>query len=234
MAASGKALARLRAETLRDKDRASLAALRARLETARTRRKVAMKRATKRCQVARVAVRARVEAFRLQERARVKAEVAAMRGRARNSCQARKYRIGQAGGRVLSKERAKLAEERRYQAQLKGFAAVAKKRHAKVKATAKEQRSESDDYVRGNIPRELVPVFDRVRGVIKGGPRTTRTEAFLQWAEEHPSDVLAYQEHDTDRAVAELVAEHERVAGRLRKGKAHYTKLARSADEVPF
>jgi hypothetical protein len=128
-----------------------------------------------------------------------------------------------------------VSEERKLQAQLKRLATQARMNKAKHATTSKERSQESDDYVRGNLPPELQPVFDRVKKKIKGGPRTTRTEAFLEWAAENPGDVLQHQEHDADREVARLVAEHQAVAGRLRKGRTAYKPLAAALDEaVPF
>jgi hypothetical protein len=69
------------------------------------------------------------------------------------------------------------------------------------------------------------------RATIKGSARRTRTEAFLEWVQEHPEDVLRHQENAADREVAALVAEHHATAARLRKGKRHYAELA---EAVPF
>jgi hypothetical protein len=49
-----------------------------------------------------------------------------------------------------------------------------------------ERRAESDDEVRSNLPADLVALFERVKGGIKASPRMSRTEVFLQYAEEHP------------------------------------------------
>jgi hypothetical protein len=238
MQSTGKELAKFRAKKLRDEDRAAVLKLREGIKRARKRRSEAMKKAVAKCRRVRLAVRAKIDAYQLEVRARLKAEVAALRGAARNRCQLRRYRIRQAGGGVVAKRRAELAETRRLRAQLQRLEHHAKAKRAKLAPTSKERREESDDHVRGNLPRELVGVFDAVRKNIKGGPRRTRTEAFLEWAEEHPEDVLMHQQHDTDREVARLVAEHEQVAGRLRKGRTHYAELATRkrarGDRVPF
>ncbi len=47
---------------------------------------------------------------------------------------------------------------------------------------------ETDEEVRQNLPPGLVPWFDRVRGGIKADRHRTRTEAFLQYVEEHPAE----------------------------------------------
>ena len=59
----------------------------------------------------------------------------------------------------------------------------------RIKINPAEARRESDDKVRGNIPPELVPVFEKVKRQIKGSARISRTEAFLQYVEESPDDV---------------------------------------------
>jgi hypothetical protein len=43
-------------------------------------------------------------------------------------------------------------------------------------------------------------VWEHVKAKIKGGPRRSRTEAFLEWAHDHPGDVYAIQEADAERA----------------------------------
>ena len=64
--------------------------------------------------------------------------------------------------------------------------------------------------MRGNIPEELVPLWEKVKGRMKDGPRKSRTEAFLQYAQEHPHEILASAEHETDVRLAELLAEREK------------------------
>jgi len=59
--------------------------------------------------------------------------------------------------------------------------------------TSAESRAESDDVVRSNLARELVPVFNAARGEIRGTPRTSRTEVFLDWAQENPARVYEIQ-----------------------------------------
>jgi hypothetical protein len=95
--------------------------------------------------------------------------------------------------------------------------------------SAKERRRESDDEVRSNLPPELHRVWEQVKRTIKAGPRTTRTEAFLEWAESNPGEVVALQYSDVDREVAALVAEHERMssAPKPRVSKAQLRALER-------
>ncbi len=233
----GKMLARAREAMLRQQDRVKVIQLAQRLKAARARRDAALKTTKQSCQRWRQEARERVALLRAAELAKLAQEVKELRQKARNQCQARKHRIRSAGGRTVAQRKALLLAEQRLQAQLKRLAQHARLRVAKHAPSSKERRQESDDYVRGNLPAELQPVFDRVRRQIKGGPRTTRTEAFLEWASENPGDVLQHQQHVTDREVAELVRQHQEVAGRLRKGKTGYRKLVANLDpdaEVPF
>lgn len=215
--AQAKAMAKMRAQMLRENDRAELAKLGKKIQRAKERRRAAMKAAVRICRRNRQRVRAEVRAFREAERARINAEVSAMKQGARSACSARKQQIRARGGSVVAKNTAQLREERRLQAQLRRLASDAHRRQKRT--TGRERLQEDDDAVRSNLPPELVPVFDRVRKQIKGGPRTTRTEAFLQWAEENPGDVLEHQQHDAELAVKKLVAEHERLGKKLRKAK---------------
>lgn len=59
------------------------------------------------------------------------------------------------------------------------------------------RRAESDDEVRANIPRELWPLFNKNRARFRDTEHRTRTEAFEEWAAEHPSLV--------EEAAAELM-----------------------------
>jgi hypothetical protein len=96
----------------------------------------------------------------------------------------------------------------------------------KARSSSAERRQESDDEVVRNLPEALVGVFHKMRKHVKGGPRRTRTEAFLEWVEENPGEVYAMQGEQAERDLAKLVAEHERA-----------TRLARRkslAHDVPF
>lgn len=63
------------------------------------------------------------------------------------------------------------------------------KKHA-PRATRAEKRSESDDEVRQNIPPEFLALFERIKRQIKPHARSSRTETFLKYVEEHPSEVF--------------------------------------------
>lgn len=112
------------------------------------------------------------------------------------------------------------AEERIY----RDVAALDRKGGPTVrKARARARQAESDDEVRANLPPELVPVFDAVRKGIKGTARKSRTEAFLQMAEENPGEVYALQSAQAERDVERLIAEQQRLE-----------RLERRRSAVPF
>jgi hypothetical protein len=228
---AGAVLRRMRADMLRQQDRVKLEELTRALKAARARRAEALKATVRSCRGWRQHAAEQIKERRRAELARLKVEAAELRQAARNRCQSRRETIRSAGGRVVARRAATLREERELQAQLKRLARDASLKAAKHRASAKERRAESDDYVRGNLPPELLGVFERVKGKIQGSARRTRTEAFLEWVEEHPEDVIRHQEHAADREVAELVREHHATAARLRKGARHYAELA---DAVPF
>lgn len=84
----------------------------------------------------------------------------------------------------------------------------------RLRSTAKERAAESDDEVRANLPPDLVDVFNRVRRQIKAHPRKSRTESFLEWAEENPGEVWELKAQSADRDVERLIHEYEALAGK--------------------
>jgi hypothetical protein len=230
---TGKLLQREREKMLKQQDRVKLIELNAQIKAARKRRQEALKTTTQSCRRWRVEASARAKKFRQDELARIRKETTELRQSARNRCQMRRHKIRSSGARAVEVKRELRELERKHQEQQKRLAQHAKKRMAKHATSSKERRQESDDHVRGNLPPELQKVWDRVKRQIKGGPRRTRTEAFLEWAQENPGDVLHHQEHITDREVAELVREHNALQGRMRKGAGGYRKIALGMG-VPF
>ena len=78
-----------------------------------------------------------------------------------------------------------------------------------------ERQAESDDEVRSNIPEELWPVFNKHRARFKASARRSRTEAFEEWAAEHPSLVrealdATLQELPSDESVDDYEARMSR------------------------
>jgi hypothetical protein len=124
-----------------------------------------------------------------------------------------------------------LRAERHYQADLRRIEqANALAKRAARKPSSVERRSESDDEVRANIPPEWAALFERVKGLIKGDTRRSRTEAFLQYAEEHPGELLASHDDAADVEIAELERRQAELAPYARSRR--YTPDELSA--VPF
>jgi len=114
------------------------------------------------------------------------------------------------GQRTAPAARQALAAERAHHASLRRSARGARAKERP--SIAKVRASESDDEVRANLPPELVPLFNRVRRGIRATPRISRTEAFLQYVDEHPHEAFAGLEDATDALIADL--ERQQRAGR--------------------
>ena len=55
-----------------------------------------------------------------------------------------------------------------------------------------------------NISPDLVPFFERIKRSVRATPRMSRTEAFLKYAEEHPSELLVDVDAQTDALIREF------------------------------
>jgi hypothetical protein len=136
---------------------------------------------------------------------RAKDEAAALRARRRELVEG--CRAASAEGRAaVQKARAALDAFRAEQRER-----VAASRRPKLRRTAAEARQESDGEVKANLPPELHAVWRAVKGSIRGSARRSRTEAFCEWVEANPEEVLALQYGEAERDVARMVQEYERV-----------------------
>jgi hypothetical protein len=142
----------------------------------------------------------------------VRQDCALKRQELSQSCKSRATMARASGNSEVAARRAKLAEERGFEEKMR-----AHERPRRLRSTSGERRQESDDEVRSNLPPDMVRVFDAVRKQIKGGPRKSRTEAFMQWAEENPGEVYDLLQHDADRYLAQLLAEEERLRREQRR-----------------
>lgn len=179
------------------------------------------RRAAQKAEVRRL--REKIATARRERRERITAirqRCAALRVRLRGACLTKRERAWLEGAVLIDKRRRELGEE----LALEKLVRAGDRRHVKgsVRSSAKERAQESDDAVRANLPDELVAVFDKHRRRIKATPRKTRTEAFLQWAEENPEEIWAMQNDTADAEIRRMVAEHNRQA------------RAVGASEVPF
>jgi|SRR6478609_2252107 len=152
----------------------------------------------------------------------VQTDCAARRVALREQCQARAIDARRSGSSDVAAKRGALKSERLQIQQVERAG-----KPARARSSARERAQESDDYVRANIAPEMVPVFNAVRKHIKGGPRKTRTESFLEWVHENPDEVWPILGHQAERDLSRLVAEQEQTERAY-----HRAKSGRSA--VPF
>ena len=87
----------------------------------------------------------------------------------------------------------------------------------KIRATRAELLAESDEEVRNNLPRELVPAFEKFGAKVKTGTHSTRTEAFLDWAHNHGADVERAQ-READEDISAYVAEEAELSRQFKRG----------------
>lgn len=159
----------------------------------------------------------------------VRTDCALKRAELRQSCQLRGARAKMQGNEEVAKRAGALSSERQYEKQIREADKPSRLRKA-TRTTSRERGQESDDEVRSNIEPHLVPVFNKVRKMIKGSPRKSRTEDFLQFVEENTDDVFAIMQHNADRELAALIAEEERAHRELKRARGGRSRLA----DVPF
>jgi len=231
MNADQKKLQRELAEHLREKDRAALGLLRAQIKHARVERAGMLRIARQSCHTARAALKERQAVQRSEFVQAQRFE----RVLERTTCATGKASAKEKGLELEAGAKRTLKEERAFQRQVRraGKSAPA----PRIRTTARERSQEDDDAVRANLPPELVPVFDKVSRKIKGTPKRTRTEAFLDWAEENPDEIIAVQQAVADKALRELLKQ-QRELGRTVRSTTRYKRSPEELEEllaaVPF
>ena len=228
-----KELLKLIAREERKKQRAELARLRQALKEARATLRGARIRAIHVCKVGRREARARAKELRTRVLEQLREVLRAERRQARDACAA-----AQTGAKALAdrraRARAELEAERRYRREMRRIERGNRDRRKEMGlAKGRVRRQESDDEVRGNIPPELVSLWERVKSRIRGGDRITRTEAFLHYAEEHPGEVLESIEDRTEEVIRSLERDERNVREAIRRPipRRHVAALA---GDVPF
>jgi hypothetical protein len=224
----GAKLRKQREADLKRRDQAKLRELSTRIKRTKAERRHAYQQIAHYCRLGRQNVSAKVKAMRREARELVNLKAEQLRAAQRDNCAADQRTARKALDQAVSHAAAELADERRQFASNYGRKAS--------RTTSAERRAESNDEVERNLPPELVEVFRAVHATIRAKPRATRTEVFLHWAEENPDAVHAILYDAAERDVARLVAEHERVGKRLRKGRGAYEDPAEQAHAlgVPF
>jgi hypothetical protein len=188
------------------KEREKLQAMRGRLKVTRAAWPKAREAARATCQSGSANAKARAGEIRSGHREAAKKEIATERSAARSLCSIARH----AHGLTVAELQEALRQERKHQQDLRRIARANRVRVARTMggrpglARAKTRAGESDDEVRANIPPDLIPLFEKVKRSIKGGPRRSRTEAFLEYVEAHPGEEYGAIEDRTDALVREL------------------------------
>jgi hypothetical protein len=216
------------AQHLREKDSAALSLLRAQIKSARVERRHMVHVARVSCRTALVSLRER----QAEERKRLTLEHQEERALGRQVCATGKVNAKTKGLELEGTAKRTLKEERIFQRQIRNAGKTPPKR-----STARERTQEDDDAVRSNLPPELVPVFERHRKSFKGSPKRSRTEAFLEWAEENPDEILAVQQAEADKGLRDLLKQ-QREFGRTVRNTRRYKHTPEELSEllaaVPF
>ncbi len=154
----------------------------------------------------------------------------------RESCALRATRARIQGTAEVEAGKRTRAEERKYEKMIRAGDKPSRLQRT-TRTTARERAQESDDAVRSNLPAEMVPIFNAVRKAIKPTARKSRTESFLEWAEENSDEVFAMMSHQADRDLAALLREQEQLhkeMKRTRTPRRRRSLAAELAEAVPF
>lgn len=195
------------------KARAELRALRAELKRARVAKRGAMGLARARCVAERKALRGILKERRERLLAELRATTLREKLAAREACEleiskARKLKD------VAEQKHAEVEAERAHRKHMRIIEHNARERlaTAKRRRTPAEAMAESNAEVEGNISADLVPLWRRVKGSIRGTDRKSRTEAFLHYAEENPGEILEALQDRSDVLVRELEARYAKMS----------------------
>lgn len=231
MSYTAKHLKKQREQTRKQREREAHKADRTRLKTLRQhiraskRHAVARRREVVRvCKDGRCRAREMAIAIRAQKRAEANREVELVRARSRMRCEASKVEARERSSDSLRRAESALEAERRHQDTLRRYSKPAKLGSETARRRRIDSIEESDSEVVNAIPAELVPVWNAKKRSIAASARRSRAEAFLEWAHDHPADVLAILDRQFQADVDKLVAE-ERTLRRDVKRPGLYRKL---------
>jgi len=207
--------------------RAKVRELRAALKEARAAKPHHVRRAREQCKLHRRLLVKRAKERKARALADLKRATQQERDAARARCIEGKTRAKESALGTIHQTRHALAEERAYQAELARIEANNRRSRLGItRATASERRAESDGEVEGNLPPELVPLWTKVRRRIKGSSRRTRTEAFLEYAQEHPREIVEAQEGGIEARICELEHAHAKAARLAKRPKMTREEIA--------
>jgi hypothetical protein len=233
--AESKRLRREAEQAARKRDREKLRELREHLRHAKLLRRQRAREVVIACRQARV----RLKAARKATRARYLHDLAAAKERerlaSRTQCDARKTQVRAKSSSRIDRALRALGHERSHQ---QTMSVLRDKNPLRAKKLGHVRRGdalqESDSEVRGNIPRDLLPVWLAVRSKIKSTPRRSRTETFLEWVQEHQAQVERILDRQIERDVAELVRNEAELRKRVMSPRAYSRMSSRELSDVPF
>jgi hypothetical protein len=214
---------------LREKDRAALQLLRARVKMARVERAQLLHTARMSCRTARAELVERQRAERAAFVARQRLE----RADERSTCESGKQSARSRGDEGKQQARRELVAERASQRLGRAIA----KKQAKPRSSARERQQEDDEAVRNNLPDTLRAAWDRHKRNIRGNDNKSRTEAFLEWAEENADELVYEQAQQSDREIRALLKQQKeanRTVRNARRYKLPPEELEKLLAEVPF
>lgn len=222
--------------------RAKLGALRAQLKEALAAKKARMRELVQVVRAERLALRERLRTHRKRVLDELRTTARAERAAARAGWAQRRAAAGAESETEVGAARTALAAERE---RVAAERAAGRKLRDGAAAHSRGERVQSDATVRGLIPGELVPLFERVAGRIRGSSSESRAEALLRYAEKHPEEVFKVVEprgqarvEEARGAVVEAAraARGQGVAGFAEKRAARiermHTKAARLGTEA--
>jgi len=229
----GRELRKRRERELKARDKAKLRELSQRLKHARAARPHRIREIRGLCRIGRQNLKARLRALRAETLAELRETAKRLRDEQRGECQTSSSAARENLTKAIDAAHTELADARR---QFRSFYGRKSSGGVSGRQRATERRQESDDEVIRNLPPELVPVFRKVRGKIKAGPRRTRTEAFLEWVESNTDEAHAIVFDQVEADVSRMVREHEQISKRLRKSRAYEDPeaAAHALGAVPF
>jgi len=145
----------------------------------------------------------------------------------RSACGLRRQRAKEQGEAEVARRARELAEE---QGAERLTRLHDKPKRIRKTASSVVRRQEDDDAVRNNLDPEMRGVWDTVKKHIKGSAYRSRTEQFLEWAQENPGEVLDLQMRKADRELQKLLAEQHQHTRTLRKRRVAAADLS----DIPF
>lgn len=183
-----------------DEVRARATALRASLRDALAMKKRRMRELVSVIRAERVALRERLQIVRRERLQEIHAWERGERAKAREEWRRRRHEARRAAEDEVSLRRAELAAERVHIETVERIEHEARER-------AEHHGKQGDEHVRALVPSELVPLFERVKGSIRGTERESRAEAFLRLAATRPEHVFKLVEPSLERMIETTLRE---------------------------